>query len=329
MKLISFNSYKGGACRTTTCYNVLPYLAKVLGATAHQPIIVFDIDLDSMGLTSLLNPQHTNIKTPLTYSARNLFVDDSENINGKIREGRLSSVEDEWYFKYFQRIGEDLGLEDAGSVLFCGADINASTISDDDYNRYKESSPLQDLICAFEELAEEDQPKAIIFDCASGLQMSTIAALSFVHKAVVCMRPSLQFRIGTYDYLMNRIPNVIGRDCRHEIILVPTSVPSNIVSDSDPNSEKALEVLNDLQINTKDLIIDGIVDPIQLEKESRLGYVLNDEMATSDDFGLPEVERFKWSELLLYKDKNAPLTEREKLLQQKYEQLAGILAKDL
>ena len=328
MKLISFNSYKGGACRTTTCYNILPYLAKKLGATAHQPIIVFDIDLDSMGMTSILNPKHTDIKTPLTYSARNLFVDDTENINGKIREGRLSSVEDEWYFKYFQRVGRDLGLEDEGSVLFCGADINASTISDDDYDRYKESSPLQDLIGAFEDLAEEDQPKAIIFDCASGLQMSTIAALSFVHKAVVCMRPSLQFRIGTYDYLVNRIPKVIGRDCRHEIILLPTSVPSNIISDSDPNYEKAEKKLNELQISTKELISAGIIDAIQLEDESTLGYVLNDEMAESDDFGLPEVERFKWSELLLYKDKDAPLTERETLLQQKYEQLASILAKD-
>ena len=49
MKIISFNSYKGGACRTTTCYNTLPFLAKELGATSQQPILVFDVDLDSMG----------------------------------------------------------------------------------------------------------------------------------------------------------------------------------------------------------------------------------------------------------------------------------------
>lgn len=329
MKFISFNSYKGGACRTTTCYNTLPYLAKALGATAHRPIIVFDIDLDSMGLTSILTPEHLKSDERLIYSARNLFVDDEEGINDYLRDGKLKNAEDEKYFKYFKRVGNDLGLEDDGAVLFCGADINASTISDDDFVSQKESLPLQALKEALEELDEDDQPVAVIFDCASGLQMSTIAALSMVQKAVVCMRPSLQFRLGTYDYLRKKIPKEIDKSNsgRREIVLLPTSVPANIVSDSDPNREKALKVLNDLRKSTRGLITDGIVDIIKRAGERSLGYVLNSEMAEIDDFGLPEIERFKWEECLLYKEQ--PITEKEKLLQQKYKQLANILAKEI
>ena len=332
MKIISFNSYKGGACRTTTCYNTLPYLAKILGATAQQPILVFDIDLDSMGLTSIFRPDYGKTAKPLAYSARNLFVDDSEGINDRLRKGFLSSVRDQWYFgpEHFQRVGNDLGLEDNESVLFCGADENAGTISDDDFRSYKENPPLQTLIMELESLDEEEQPKAIVFDCASGVQMSTIAALSFVQHVVVCMRPTLQFRLGTYDYLCKKIPNEIRKakdNTRREVILLPTSVASNKISESDPNYDQAIDELDRLRKRTKNRITQEIVDDLQKKDERILGYTLNSQMAELDDFGLPEIERFKWQEFLLYKEE--ALTESEKHLKKKYEQLAEILAREV
>ncbi len=329
MKIISFNSYKGGACRTTTCYNALPYLAKKLGATAQQPILVFDIDLDSMGLTSIFRPNYGRHSERLAYSSRNLFVDDFEEFNERLRRGLVSSVSDKYFNeKNFQRVGNDLGLEDNESVLFCGADENAGTISDDDFRSFKENSPLQTLIMELESFDEGNQPKAIVFDCASGVQMSTVTTFSFVQCAVVCMRPSLQFRLGTYDYLRNKIPREIKKaknNMRREIILLPTSVAANVVSESDPNYARAVDELDRLRSRTKNRIVD-IVEDIQNVDECILGYTLNSEMAEVDDFGLPEIERFKWQEFLLYKEE--ALTEKEKLLKKKYEQLAEILARD-
>lgn len=330
MKIISFNSYKGGACRTTTCYNTLPYLAKKLGATAQQPILVFDIDLDSMGLTSIFRPNYGRRTERLVYSARNLFVDDSEGLNKRLESGRVNSVRDIYFGeKSFQRVGIDLGLEDNESVLFCGADENAETVSDDDFRSFKENPPLQTLIMELESFDEEDRPKAIVFDCASGVQMSTVTALSFVQRAVVCMRPSLQFRLGTYDYLRRKIPNEIKKaknNTRREIILLPTSVPANVISESDPNYTRAADELDRLRNRTKNRIVQEIVDDIQNVDERILGYTLNSEMAEVDDFGIPEIERFKWQEFLLYKDE--ALTEKEELLKKKYEQLAELLARD-
>lgn len=330
MKIISFNSYKGGACRTTTCYNILPYLAKKLGATARQPILVFDIDLDSMGLTSIFRPDYGKPTERLVYSARNLFVDDFEGLNNRLRCGLVSSVRDKYFGEQsFQRVGTDLGLEDNECVLFCGADENAETVSDDDFRSFKENSPLQTLIMELESFDEEDRPKAIVFDCASGVQMSTVTALSFVQCAVMCMRPSLQFRLGTYDYLRRKIPNEIKKaknNTRREIILLPTSVPANVISESDPNYAQAVDELDRLRTRTKNRIVQDISEAIQKVGERVLGYTLNSEMATAADFGLPEIERFKWKEFLLYKVD--ALTEKEELLKKKYEQLAELLARD-
>ena len=147
MKIISFNSYKGGACRTTTCYNTLPYLAKAMKATSDEPVIVYDIDLDSMGLTSIFHAKKLTGKEKMAYSAKHLFVDDENGINQAVnREGLDSVKENEKYFRHYEKVGNQLGLEDDGSVLFLGADKNASTVSDDDYLKFAESSPVQKLI---------------------------------------------------------------------------------------------------------------------------------------------------------------------------------------
>ena len=55
MTNISFFSYKGGAGRTSLLYNVIPFMADKLGATEKEPIIVIDLDIDSKGLTYLID----------------------------------------------------------------------------------------------------------------------------------------------------------------------------------------------------------------------------------------------------------------------------------
>ena len=175
MLVISFNSYKGGACSTTTCYNTLPYLAEKLGATSKQPILVFDVDLDSMGLTSLfLGKQKQGVAKK--YSAKNLFVNDESKINATLYSDDLESIEeDEWFFSNFTKVGKHLGLKEDGSVLFLGADANADVISDDQFKSMEKNQPLRRLLGALKGM--NPKPKAVIFDCASGVQLTTLSVI--------------------------------------------------------------------------------------------------------------------------------------------------------
>ena len=54
MKLISFYSFKGGAGRTVCTANLVPLLGRLLGASKKTPMLVIDMDLDSAGLTHIL-----------------------------------------------------------------------------------------------------------------------------------------------------------------------------------------------------------------------------------------------------------------------------------
>lgn len=335
MLILSFNSYKGGACRTTTCYNTLPYLANKLGATSHQPILVFDVDLDSMGLTSLLCGKIVP-GAPLAYSARHLFVEDDGGVNASVRDG-LDSVEEDEYFTHYKKVGNFLGLEDDGSVLFCPADSNADTISDRQFQTYASNPPLRSLLHALKDMPKEDQPKAVIFDCASGVQQTTLGVLSSIDCAVMCMRPTTQFRIGTRDYLLNKIPKKLRSfrtEQKRRIILLPTSVSPMNIPESDPNYLEARKKLVRFRNEAFKSIEYDIIGDIQDEigRGSALGYTLDDSMIHSDGddevYGIPEIERFKWTEAeLLYKIDDA-LTEQEIRLKARYQLLAEIICKE-
>lgn len=329
MKIISFNSYKGGACRTTTCYNTLPYLAHELGATARQPIIVVDCDLDSMGLTSIFhadNKEEDERKEKLPYSAKHLFVNDNDGINEAL-SSPLTDVREDEYFKYYEKVGKDLGLEEEGSVLFLGVDKLERTISDDEYDskeKFAQYAPAGSLITALKRMSKANRPKAIVFDCASGVQMTTIAVFKYVDYSVMCMRPTLQFRIGTRDYLYSMLPGQMNSSSEEEpkIILLPTSVAS-----AENAAGNVGYVLEQMRKDTIKEIRKNIVNYIMFEsKNGELGYKLIPDMAETDCFGLPEIERFKWKECLLFKEKE--LTEQEKALQEQYIKLAKILARE-
>lgn len=333
MKIISFNSYKGGACRTTTCYNTLPFLAKELGATSEEPILVYDIDLDSMGLTSIFHAGQLSTKEKMPYSAKHLFVDDEKGINKQALED-LDNGETKEYFKHYEKVGKLLGLEDEGSVLFLGADRNASTITDDDYNKFKERQPIQDLIKRFRKKA---RVKAIVFDCASGVQMTTLVALQLAHCSVVCMRPTYQFRVGTSDYILRQIPAEIQRRNTNkvrEVVLLPTAVAQINVSQDDPHYDKAIKALNSKRKWAFQAIDQDIVEEYDDEygSKEKKEFVLNTEMLDDRNGsvrGIPEVERFKWQEELLYTLNEEEMTKQELELKDKYKKLAGILAREV
>ncbi|MCH5157380.1 MAG: hypothetical protein J1G02_05875 [Clostridiales bacterium] len=338
MLIVSFNSYKGGACRTTTCYNTLPYLAEKLKATSHNPVIVFDVDLDSMGLTNLLGESDaiqklvSKDRVAKPYSARHLFIDDTDGINRDLGMYDLESVENaNWYFKYFTKVGKKLGLKDEGSVLFCGADSAADTITDEQFQKQKDNPPLRLLISKLMDMGD-NAPRAVVFDCASGVQQTTLSVLSSIDCAVMCMRPTDQFRIGTSEYLLDKIPAKINRfngGKSRKIVLLPTSVSPNTVSESDPNYKNAVVELQNLKKKAFKKINEQIIEPIldALDDGSVLGYELNIKMINQAEGieGIPEVERFKWEESKLLYALDETLTEQEKLLKSRYEMLAQVL----
>lgn len=330
MLTISFNSYKGGSCRTTTCYNTIPFLADKLKATSHNPIIVFDFDLDSMGLTNLLDKSGSGDRAKReAYSARNLFVEKNDDIKSAIKT--LDNVEDS-YFENYEKVGYKFNLSDNGAVLFCGANKNSPTLTDNDAEMFQQRSPLSDLVTALRGLNEEDQPRALIFDCAAGIQMTTAVVLSLVEEIIVCMRPSLQARIGTFDYLSYYIPQRIAKSQSSSyprtVYLVPTSVSQLKLTEDELKNDMATNNLRGLRSDVLEAIEKGLIRQIKGKGELALRYKFNYDMAVEDEtkeYGIREVERFKWEECLIYKMPN--LIKEEQCLLGRYQKLADIVTK--
>ena len=325
MEIISFNSYKGGSCRTTTCYNAIPFLARNLNATSKNPIIVFDCDLDSMGLTNLLFPRRRDEDIP-EYSSRNLFCDENSNEIEIIENGVLN----EPYFNKYQKVGIKFGLSDDGAVLFLGVNKNDSTISDEQFAKFKDNPPINKLVTALKRMDPDLRPKALVFDCASGVQMTTVAVLSVVEKIVMCMRPTSQAREGTFMYLKDKLPSILSRSYgkNRKVYLLLTSVPLINVAESEPNREEAIASLKKIRRKALDLIDEDLIEQIHgMANRLNLHYELIDDFADidADVIGIPEVERFKWEECLLYKE-DVLFTHQEELLKERYAELASKLA---
>lgn len=331
MLAISFNSYKGGSCRTTTCYNTLPYLAEILNASAHRPLLVFDVDLDSMGLTNLLTKD--KFVSQSGYSAGDLFKNSDnfelKNINTNLRTQLMKPADDpdSFFGKTFIKVGNALGLDDDGSVLFCGADVDSPSITDEDYRLYAERYPLNDLMRALNRMPEEDRPVAIVFDCASGNQPSTRIILQTAGVHVMCMRPTVQFRIGTRDYMLKTLPNEFSNasvGIEHRVVLLPTAVANINISSEEPRYEEARDELTRLKSRVVRNIDRFIVNQVVTNED--IGYVLVDTMLKGDDIGIPEVERFKWHECLLYN--MDPLTTAEIKVKERYKMLAEVIVRE-
>ena len=328
MEIISFNSYKGGTCRTTTCYNSLPYLTKTLKATGNNPIIVFDVDLESIGLTHLLHSKMspTEIKA-LKYHTQNLFKDtdhpdfDSEAFFRLILDEKRTYL-NEKFFESFERVGKRLGLDDNASVLF----LSAARDPDFKYDLTINSNDLlvSKLIEFFIDVAEnfpEYAPAALLFDCASGTQLSTMITLGYAKKIVVCTRMSYQSREGTQYYLTNEISRMFRvKDDAREVFLLPTAVPENPFG-----TDAASADILDLRDDAYDGIIRNLIGAVNSRNRERaLKYSFNTSLATEESMGIPELERFKWSESLLYSLDR--LTEKERVAQTRYERLAQLIA---
>ena len=290
-KLITFYSYKGGAGRSSTTLNTLPYLVKSLGATAEKPLLLLDMDLDSAGMTYLLKYDK--------YFQDNYDVKQFLLNEEKWSADPVDDVRSHPLISKFVEVGDLLGVE-KGSILFLG-DNDKAPIDNDQMQGSKETT-----IKMLKRFCKSNGLPGIVLDSASGDQFSAILATKYATEIVVCMRPTMQFRMGTFNYLDRLSENSVSS----EIILLPTVVP-----------ETDVEIEGEFQ---KTKSINNILKRSELVAEK---LSIHTDFVNEETFGINEVKRFMWQEGVLYKIRNTQELKPDEIeASRRYEKLADLIA---
>ncbi len=291
-KLITFYSYKGGAGRSSTAINTLPFLVNTLGATAKRPLLLLDMDLDSAGMTYLLGcdtyfQNHYDVKQ---------FLLNEERWPDAVTEDLASHA----LLSKFLPVGNLIGVEN-GAVLFLG-DNDETPIDNEQMDGTKELT-LKKLF----RFCRKNKLPGIVIDSASGDQFAAVLSVEQSTDVVCCMRPTSQFRIGTFNYL-RRLAN---NNTESHWFLLPTVVP-----------EQDVEIDGEYQKNNA---IRNIFRRCERLQES--GMDIATDFVTEDMFGINEVQRFMWQEGVLYKiAQSGELKADEQKAYARYRRLAELIA---
>ena len=188
---ISFFSYKGGAGRTSLLFNTLPFLAQKLNATEQEPIIVLDLDLDSKGLSYLVE------KASDINSVQVLRGDSSIGFR------YAGDIKDHPFFSKLVPIGVLVGLPVNldRSILCVTAHSHEGTNYLSETNNYDARNVS---LSALNRLCRSFHCKAIVMDTPAGNQLAGECALSISSKIVTVMRITRQFRKGTEEFLKRK-----------------------------------------------------------------------------------------------------------------------------
>ncbi len=289
-QLTTFFSYKGGAGRSTTCLNTIPFLVEECGAKASTPLLLLDTDIESAGMTYLLNLADSFKE----FDVKTLFLGDVPWPVGAVGD----SVQNHPLYKYFVPVGHKFGLEDDEAVMFLGVDDQTYV------DRTNITGRSELAIENFRRFCRNNRIPMAVMDSASGDQLTAKMSAENADNLVVCMRPTSQFRMGTFNYLRRMNNKVVDSDIR--VILLPTVVPRDCVIDGEgqlksacADVERFVDSVNNLDICT--------------------------DFTTEKRFGINEVTRFKWKETVLNKirtENEDSLTEDEKEAISRYSALA-------
>ena len=292
MKTVTFYSYKGGAGRSSTTLNTLPYLVQSMQATEDAPIIVLDMDLDSAGMTYLLG---LDAHFKGRYDVKSFLMGD-ENWS----EAPAASLDNHEFYQKLMPVGATLGVDNK-AVMFLGVD-DAKPVDNNQMDGTKEG-----VFNKLNRFCRKNGIKAVVIDSSAGDQFSAVLSTGAANDIVCCMRPTMQFRIGTFNYLHRLSEKTSDK----RIVLLPTVVPS--VDREIDGEYQRLKAINNITERVDDLDIDDVC--MEFVKESC--------------FGINEVERFKWKEGVLYKiGLTTELSSDEVEATKRYRKLANILAED-
>ena len=208
--IVSLYSFKGGAGRTVCTANLAPRLAALFHSTAKSPLVLVDLDLDSAGLTFLL--EENAITSEDTWSASMLLTGE---LNLTLAANRRQLFD-----KELQDVSTELKLGSEGTVLFLRAGAMEKQIGA--FVGAKGFVLLETLI----DSCEERNVPVLLIDSASGLQQTAMLSHRVSDVVVYCCRLTRQFVRGTKQHL-----ELMLRRCAEEqieppkIILLPVAVP--------------------------------------------------------------------------------------------------------
>lgn len=270
MKKISFFSYKGGAGRSSLAYNTIPLIAEKLEATPENPILLLDLDIDSAGMTFLLQCGDLDENA---YSVQDVIMG---RILGLTRTPDDTPLSAHPFFNNLIPVGDKFGLKGNNnrSILFLpiktGAEVSFKSSFDSATNS----------LLKIVNLARLYNCKAIIFDTPTGDQLTARWAFDASTEIITAMKITYQFRKGTTNFLKRKDREYGGKN----FIIVPNCVPrEEIVIDGIPFNYSA--VRNEIKNTLIECVKNNTVNVDMLEGEK---------------FGVPEVKRFKLKEGILY-----------------------------
>lgn len=310
MKVISFFSYKGGAGRSTLAYNVIPFLAaNHFHPTAESPMIIVDTDVDSCGMSYLLEEQNN--------------VTDTNCIQYLLKNGmdskKYDSVSDHPFLSQLRPVGHKFGYGVDNAILLLPAKDNKN-IDKDAKSNYSDANAdsILEKFGSFIDVCEDrfDIP-AIVLDSSVGNTATANISNNVADVIVCCMRPTIQFVNGT-----RRFFTAVERGEKHldegkEVIFVPNVIRKN------PTKIDGVMYPD----YAEDIIHSNFHSSFGEDQKRKQKYVLD--MLDKDDFGIPAVESFMWREAQLYSLKNngRQLEEDEEAALKCYEKLAKLICR--
>lgn len=292
---VSFFSYKGGAGRTSLLFNTLPFIAEKLGATEQEPIIVLDLDLDSKGLSYLID--------------RSSGINSIQVLRGGSSIGYqyAGDIREHPFFSKLVPIGAIVGLPvNLDRSILC---VTAHGLEGANYLSETNNYDARNVsLSTLNRLCRNFHCKAIIMDTPAGNQLAGECALTISSKIVTVMRITRQFRKGTEEFLKKK--SLGGEFVGKEYIIVPNAVP-----DTEGTAFTMDNIMNDIEISVK----------ASISENDKLNLAL----IQNGNMGINEVNLFKFREESLLKESQRrqqaglKLTDDERNALKMYKILAG------
>ena len=303
--VISYFSYKGGAGRSTLAFNTIPILAaEHLHPTKEHPMIIVDMDIDSCGMSYLLEVEDEICDDCCVQQ----LLSEGCNSNEK-----PASIREHPNFKKLCAVGKKFGYHDNEAILFLPAKDVKNVDAAGNSNYSDANNPFKTALDSFIEMCAYYRVPAVILDSAVGNNATANAANQVSNIIVCCMRPTTQFVNGTVRFLETLDSDVTTISGRKKVVVVPNVVPQDrVVIDGH---------------RYPDLAIDRIYDkfrPLLADRDEFDGISYEEGMLDEDEFGIPAVHSFMWREGQLFTQPE--LNDNEKVALARYKKLAKLIS---
>jgi cellulose biosynthesis protein BcsQ len=343
MLRVSFYSYKGGAGRSTTSWNTIERLVRLMNPTEKEPFVIVDTDTESAGSTFL-------------YDSADHFDDDldAHSVQRRMIDKDDTNYKDpsvtvrEKFFNGMWPVGTFFGLpeEKEKAVLLIGANISKNSDSAKKADVTGEGGNDSEQMKNFKNIrnaCEKCGAKALFFDTPSGTQFLAKKSIEQSEIVVCCMRPTSQFREGTKRQLINFIDLDVTKNTKRKYILTPTVVcidPGQTFRFNDeeyeyPSHAKRviIKTFSPESVNQSDEIKQWYKENVRFDMleptPDEIKKIFPDSEDNDSVFGIPEIKRFKWVEecLGIRAEAEEKLTPNDQMAVNRYEYLAQTILK--